>query len=133
MVLPQRPAARAFLFEVPAGSKVAKGVLPQTDTDAKLAALHARDAADELVRRAARCMTPCWRALPHADERNRNPDYQYAFTDGKNTVGRDFDGPSVAPMSNCLRTKGIPVFMVLWRGQRRRPKALVALTGISRV
>ncbi|MFO1226794.1 substrate-binding and vWA domain-containing protein [Roseateles sp.] len=125
-----------FLFEVPAGSKVAKGVLPQTDTDAKLAALQrVRDAADELRMQGGTALYDAVLAgLSHMlDERNRNPDYQYsvvAFTDGKNTVGRDFDAFRRAYEQLPEDVKGIPVFMVLFgEASEGDLKALVALTG----
>lgn len=123
-------------FEIPAGSKVAKGVLPQADTEAKLDELRrVRDAADGLQMAGGTALYDSVLAgLQHMlDERKRHPDYQYsvvAFTDGKNNIGRRLDDFKRAYEQLPEDVRGIPVFMVLFgEAQEGELKELVALTG----
>lgn len=129
---PQAPVP----FEIPAGSKTAKGVAPQVDTDAKLAELkRVRDAADELKMAGGTALYDAVLAgLQHMlDERKRNPDYQYsvvAFTDGKNTAGRRFEDFKRDYEQLPEDVRGIPVFMVLFgEADAGDLKALVEITG----
>ncbi|RZL32640.1 MAG: VWA domain-containing protein [Rubrivivax sp.] len=123
-------------FEIPAGSKLAKGVAPQVDTDAKLAELkRVRDAADELKMAGGTALYDAVLAgLQHMlDERKRHPDYQYsvvAFTDGKNTAGRKFEDFKRDYEQLPEDVRGIPVFMVLFgEADAGDLKALVKITG----
>lgn len=123
-------------FEIPAGSRVAKGVAPQVDTDAKLAELkRVRDTADELRMSGGTAMydavlTGLQNML---EERKRNPDYQYsvvAFTDGKSNMGRRLDDFKRAYEQLPEDVRGIPVFMVLFgEADAADLKALVEITG----
>lgn len=123
-------------FEIPAGSRVAKGVAPQVDTDAKLAELkRVRDTADELRMAGGTAMydavlTGLQNML---EERKRNPDYQYsvvAFTDGKSNMGRRLDDFKRAYEQLPEDVRGIPVFMVLFgEADAADLKALVEITG----
>lgn len=129
---PRDPVA----FEIPAGSKVAKGVLPQADTEAKLAELRrVRDAADELKMAGGTALydavlTGLQNML---EERKRNPDYQYsvvAFTDGKSNIGRRLDDFRRAYEQLPEDVRGIPVFMVLFgEADAGELKTLVEITG----
>jgi Ca-activated chloride channel homolog len=123
-------------FEIPAGSKLAKGVLPQADTEAKLAELQrVRDAADALQMAGGTALYDSVLAgLQHMlEERKRNPDYQYsvvAFTDGKNNMGRRLDDFRRAYEQLPEDVRGIPVFMVLFgEAQEGELKELVNITG----
>lgn len=123
-------------FEIPAGSKVAKGVLPQADTEAKLNELRrVRDAADGLQMAGGTALYDSVLAgLEHMlEERKRNPDYQYsvvAFTDGKNNMGRRLDDFKRAYEQLPEDVRGIPVFMVLFgEAQEGDLKELVNITG----
>lgn len=123
-------------FEIPAGSRVAKGVAPQVDTDAKLAELkRVRDTADELRMAGGTAMydavlTGLQNML---EERKRNPDYQYsvvAFTDGKSNMGRRLEDFKRAYEQLPEDVRGIPVFMVLFgEADAGDLKALVEITG----
>lgn len=123
-------------FEIPAGSRVAKGVAPQVDTDAKLAELkRVRDTADELRMSGGTAMydavlTGLQNML---EERKRNPDYQYsvvAFTDGKSNTGRRLEDFRRAYEQLPEDVRGIPVFMVLFgEADAADLKALVEITG----
>lgn len=123
-------------FEVPAGSRVAKGVAPQADTEAKLAELkRVRDTADELRMAGGTAMydavlTGLQNML---EERKRNPDYQYsvvAFTDGKSNIGRRLEDFKRAYEQLPEDVRGIPVFMVLFgEADAGDLKALVEITG----
>lgn len=123
-------------FEIPAGSRVAKGVAPQVDTDAKLAELkRVRDTADELRMAGGTAMydavlTGLQNML---EERKRNPDYQYsvvAFTDGKSNMGRRLEDFKRAYEQLPEDVRGIPVFMVLFgEADAADLKALVEITG----
>jgi Ca-activated chloride channel family protein len=123
-------------FEIPAGSRVVKGVAPQVDTDAKLAELkRVRDTADELRMSGGTAMydavlTGLQNML---EERKRNPDYQYsvvAFTDGKSNMGRRLDDFKRAYEQLPEDVRGIPVFMVLFgEADAADLKALVEITG----
>jgi Ca-activated chloride channel family protein len=124
------------LFEVPAGTRPAKGVLPQADTEAKQAALRrVRDAADALHMEGGTALFDAvYEGLTHMlAERKRNPGYQYsvvAFTDGKNTAGRRLDEFRVAYEQLPEDVRGIPVFMVLFGdASEAELKSLVELTG----
>lgn len=123
-------------FEIPAGSKVAKGVLPQADTEAKLAELgRVRNAADELRMSGGTALYDAVLAgLQHMlEERKRNPDYQYsvvAFTDGKNNMGRRLEDFKRAYEQLPEDVRGIPVFMVLFgEADAGELKTLVEITG----
>ena len=126
----------AVAFQIPAGSKVAKGVLPQADTDAKLAELkRVRDAADELHMAGGTALydavlTGLQNML---EERKRHPEYQYsvvAFTDGKSNMGRRLDDFKRAYEQLPEDVRGIPVFMVLFgEADAGDLKALVEITG----
>ncbi|RTL34452.1 MAG: VWA domain-containing protein [Burkholderiales bacterium] len=123
-------------FEIPAGSRVAKGVAPQVDTDAKLAELkRVRDTADELRMAGGTALydavlTGLQNML---EERKRNPDYQYsvvAFTDGKSNMGRRLEDFKRAYEQLPEDVRGIPVFMVLFgEADAGDLKALVEITG----
>lgn len=123
-------------FEIPAGSRLAKGVAPQVDTDAKLAELkRVRDTADELRMSGGTAMydavlTGLQNML---EERKRNPDYQYsvvAFTDGKSNTGRRLEDFRRAYEQLPEDVRGIPVFMVLFgEADAADLKALVEITG----
>jgi Ca-activated chloride channel family protein len=124
------------LFEVPAGARPAKGVLPQADTEAKQAALRrVRDAADALHMEGGTALFDAvYEGLTHMlAERKRNPGYQYsvvAFTDGKNTAGRRLEEFRVAYEQLPEDVRGIPVFMVLFGdASEAELKSLVELTG----
>jgi Ca-activated chloride channel family protein len=124
------------LFEVPAGTRPAKGVLPQADTEAKQAALRrVRDAADALHMEGGTALFDAvYEGLTHMlAERKRNPGYQYsvvAFTDGKNTAGRRLEEFRVAYEQLPEDVRGIPVFMVLFGdASEAELKSLVELTG----
>jgi Ca-activated chloride channel family protein len=124
------------LFEIPAGTKQAKGVAPQADTDAKLAELRrVRDAADALRMAGGTALYDAVLAgLQHMlDERKRNPDYQYsvvAFTDGKNNLGRNLEAFRQAYEQLPEDVRGIPVFMVLFgEAAEGDLSALVNITG----
>ncbi|WP_348009833.1 VWA domain-containing protein [Roseateles sp.] len=124
------------LFEIPAGSAKRKGVLPQADTDAKTAELQrVRDAADNLRMAGGTALyDSVLAALNHMlEQRKLKPDYQYsviAFTDGKNTVGRDLDAFKQAYEQMPEDVRGIPVFMVLYGDAAEADlKQLVAITG----
>jgi Ca-activated chloride channel family protein len=124
------------LFEIPAGSKGAKGVLPQADTEAKRAELQrVRDAADELKMAGGTALYDSVLAgLQHMlEERKRNPEYQYsvvAFTDGKNNMGRKLEDFKRAYEQLPEDVRGIPVFMVLFgEAQEGELKELVNITG----
>lgn len=135
--LPFSNAPRAPVpFEIPAGSKVAKGVAPQVDTEAKLAELkRVRDTADELKMAGGTALYDAVLAgLQHMlEERQRRPDYQYsvvAFTDGKNTVGRKLEDFKRAYEQLPEDVRGIPVFMVLFgEAGEADLKELVTITG----
>lgn len=123
-------------FEIPAGSRVAKGVAPQVDTDAKLAELkRVRDTADELRMSGGTAMYDAvLTGLQHMlEERKRNPDYQYsvvAFTDGKSNMGRRLEDFKRAYEQLPEDVRGIPVFMVLFgEADAGDLKALVEITG----
>lgn len=129
---PQAPVP----FEIPAGSKLAKGVAPQVDTEAKLAELkRVRDAADALKMAGGTALYDAVLAgLEHMlQERARHPEYQYsvvAFTDGKNTVGRKLEDFRRAYEQLPEDVRGIPVFMVLFgEADAGDLKELVAITG----
>jgi Ca-activated chloride channel family protein len=129
---PQSPVP----FEVPAGSRVAKGVVPQADTEAKLAELRrVRDAADALRMAGGTALYDAVLAgLEHMlQERARHPDYQYsvvAFTDGKNTAGRTLQDFKRDYERLPEDVRGIPVFMVLFgEADAADLKELVAITG----
>jgi Ca-activated chloride channel homolog len=129
---PRDPVA----FEIPAGSKVAKGVLPQADTEAKLGELkRVRDAADELKMAGGTALYDAVLAgLQHMlEERKRHPEYQYsvvAFTDGKSNMGRRLDDFRRAYEQLPEDVRGIPVFMVLFgEADAGDLKALVDITG----
>lgn len=123
-------------FEIPAGSRVARGVVPQADTEAKLAELkRVRDTADELRMAGGTAMydavlTGLQNML---EERKRNPDYQYsvvAFTDGKSNMGRRLEDFRRAYEQLPEDVRGIPVFMVLFgEADAGDLKALVEITG----
>jgi Ca-activated chloride channel family protein len=123
-------------FEIPAGSRVAKGVAPQADTEAKLAELkRVRDTADELRMAGGTAMYDAvLTGLQHMlEERKRNPDYQYsvvAFTDGKSNIGRRLEDFKRAYEQLPEDVRGIPVFMVLFgEADAADLKALVEITG----
>ncbi len=123
-------------FEIPAGSKVAKGVVPQADTEAKLAELRrVRDAADGLQMTGGTALYDAVLAgLQHMlDERKAHPEYQYsvvAFTDGKSNIGRKLDDFRRAYEQLPEDVRGIPVFMVLFgEADAGDLKALVEITG----
>ena len=123
-------------FEIPAGSKVAKGVLPQADTEAKLNELRrVRDAADELKMAGGTALYDAVLAglEQMLEERKRNPDYQYsvvAFTDGKSNMGRKLEEFRRAYEQLPEDVRGIPVFMVLFgEADAGDLKALVEITG----
>ncbi|MFG6465218.1 substrate-binding and vWA domain-containing protein [Roseateles sp. BYS87W] len=123
-------------FEIPAGTKLAKGVAPQVDTDAKLAELRrVRDAADSLHMTGGTALYDAvLQGLQHMlEERKRNPDYQYsvvAFTDGKNNMGRRLDDFRRDYERLPEDVRGIPVFMVLFgEADAGDLKALVDITG----
>ena len=67
------------------------------------------------------------------EQRKLKPDYQYsviAFTDGKNTVGRNLDAFKQAYEQMPEDVRGIPVFMVLYGDAAEADlKQLVAITG----
>lgn len=124
------------LFEIPAGTRVAKGVAPQADTDAKKAELQrVRDSADSLRMAGGTALyDSVLAALNHMlEQRKLNPDYQYsvvAFTDGKNTVGRNLDAFKQAYEQLPEDVRGIPVFMVLYGDAAEGDlKQLVSITG----
>ncbi|MFG6443362.1 substrate-binding and vWA domain-containing protein [Roseateles sp. LKC17W] len=124
------------LFEIPAGTRVAKGVAPQADTDAKKAELQrVRDSADNLRMAGGTALyDSVLAALNHMlEQRKLNPDYQYsvvAFTDGKNTVGRNLDAFKQAYEQLPEDVRGIPVFMVLYGDAAEGDlKQLVSITG----
>lgn len=135
--LPFSSAPQALVpFEIPAGSRVTKGVAPQVDTEAKLAELkRVRDAADELRMAGGTALYDAVLAgLEHMlQQRARNPDYQYsvvAFTDGKNTVGRKLEDFRRAYEQLPEDVRGIPVFMVLFgEADAADLKELVNITG----
>jgi len=123
-------------FEIPAGSKLAKGVLPQADTEAKLAELkRVRDTADELRMAGGTALYDAVLAglQQMLEERKRHPDYQYsvvAFTDGKNNMGRRLDDFRRAYEQLPEDVRGIPVFMVLFgEADAGELKTLVEITG----
>ena len=123
-------------FEIPAGSRVVKGVLPQADTEAKLAELQrVRDAADSLRMDGGTALYDAVLAgLQHMlEQRKLNPDYQYsvvAFTDGINTEGRNLAAFKTAYAELPEDVRAIPVFMVLFGDAAEADlKALVATTG----
>lgn len=129
---PREPA----LFEIPAGTRVAKGVAPQADTDAKKAELQrVRDAADALRMNGGTALyDSVLAALNHMlEQRKLHPDYQYsvvAFTDGKNTVGRNLEAFKQAYEQLPEDVRGIPVFMVLYGDAAEGDlKQLVGITG----
>lgn len=129
---PREPA----LFEIPAGTRVAKGVAPQADTDAKKAELQrVRDAADALRMNGGTALyDSVLAALNHMlEQRKLHPDYQYsvvAFTDGKNTVGRNLEAFKQAYEQLPEDVRGIPVFMVLYGDAAEGDlKQLVSITG----
>lgn len=124
------------LFEIPAGTRVAKGVAPQADTDAKKAELQrVRDSADSLRMAGGTALyDSVLAALNHMlEQRKLNPDYQYsvvAFTDGKNTVGRNLEAFKQAYEQLPEDVRGIPVFMVLYGDAAEGDlKQLVSITG----
>jgi Ca-activated chloride channel family protein len=124
------------LFEIPSGSPVRKGVAPQADTDAKKAELQrVRDAADNLRMAGGTALyDSVLAALNHMlEQRKLKPDYQYsvvAFTDGKNTVGRNLDAFKQAYEQLPEDVRGIPVFMVLYGDAAEGDlKQLVSITG----
>lgn len=124
------------LFEIPAGTRVAKGVAPQADTDAKKAELQrVRDAADALRMNGGTALyDSVLAALNHMlEQRKLHPDYQYsvvAFTDGKNTVGRNLEAFKQAYEQLPEDVRGIPVFMVLYGDAAEGDlKQLVSITG----
>lgn len=124
------------LFEIPAGTRVAKGVAPQADTDAKKAELQrVRDAADALRMNGGTALyDSVLAALNHMlEQRKLHPDYQYsvvAFTDGKNTVGRNLEAFKQAYEQLPEDVRGIPVFMVLYGDAAEGDlKQLVGITG----
>ncbi len=124
------------LFEIPAGTRVAKGVAPQADTDAKKAELQrVRDSADSLRMAGGTALyDSVLAALNHMlEQRKLNPDYQYsvvAFTDGKNTVGRNLDAFKQAYEQLPEDVRGIPVLMVLYGDAAEGDlKQLVSITG----
>jgi Ca-activated chloride channel homolog len=124
------------LFEVPAGAKVTKGVLPQADTEAKQAELRrVRDAADALRMAGGTALYDgVYEGLSHMlAERQKNPGYQYsvvAFTDGKNTAGRSYEDFRRDYERLPEDVRGIPVFMVLFGDAREDElKGVVELTG----
>jgi Ca-activated chloride channel family protein len=124
------------LFEIPAGTRVAKGVAPQADTDAKKAELQrVRDSADNLRMAGGTALyDSVLAALNHMlEQRKLNPDYQYsvvAFTDGKNTVGRNLEAFKQAYEQLPEDVRGIPVFMVLYGDAAEADlKQLVSITG----
>ena len=124
------------LFEIPAGTRVAKGVAPQADTDAKKAELQrVRDAADALHMAGGTALyDSVLAALNHMlEQRKLKPDYQYsvvAFTDGKNTVGRNLEAFKQAYEQLPEDVRGIPVFMVLYGDAAEGDlKQLVSITG----
>lgn len=124
------------LFEIPAGTRVTKGVAPQTDTDAKKAELQrVRDAADELRMAGGTALYDAVLAgLAHMlEQRKLKPDYHYsviAFTDGKNTVGRNLDAFKQAYEQMPEDVRGIPVFMVLYGDAAEADlKQVAAITG----
>jgi Ca-activated chloride channel family protein len=124
------------LFEIPAGTRVARGVAPQADTDAKKAELQrVRDAADSLRMAGGTALYDAvLAALNHMlEQRKLNPDYQYsvvAFTDGKNNLGRNLEAFKQAYEQLPEDVRGIPVFMVLYgEAAEGDLKQLVAITG----
>jgi Ca-activated chloride channel family protein len=124
------------LFEIPSGSPVRKGVAPQADTDAKKAELQrVRDAADNLRMAGGTALyDSVLAALNHMlEQRKLKPDYQYsvvAFTDGKNTLGRNLDAFKQAYEQLPEDVRGIPVFMVLYGDAAEGDlKQLVSITG----
>jgi len=124
------------LFEIPAGTRVAKGVAPQADTDAKKAELQrVRDAADNLRMAGGTALyDSVLAALNHMlEQRKLNPDYQYsvvAFTDGKNNIGRNLEAFKQAYEQLPEDVRGIPVFMVLYgEAAEGDLKQLVSITG----
>lgn len=124
------------LYEVPAGSRPAKGVLPQQDTEAKQAALRqVRDAADALHMDGGTALFDAvYQGLSHMlEERKRNPGYQYsvvAFTDGKNTAGRSLEQFRRDYEQLPEDVRGIPVFMVMFgNASEDELKSVVELTG----
>lgn len=124
------------LFEIPSGSPVRKGVAPQADTDAKKAELQrVRDAADALHMAGGTALyDSVLAALNHMlEQRKLKPDYQYsviAFTDGKNTMGRNLEAFKQAYEQMPEDVRGIPVFMVLYgEAAEADLKQLVAITG----
>jgi len=124
------------LFEIPAGTRVAKGVAPQADTDAKKAELQrVRDAADSLRMAGGTALyDSVLAALNHMlEQRKLNPDYQYsvvAFTDGKNNQGRNLEAFKHAYEQLPEDVRGIPVFMVLYgEAAEGDLKQLVSITG----
>lgn len=124
------------LFEIPAGSPVRKGVAPQADTDAKKAELQrVRDAADNLRMAGGTALYDAVLAgLNHMlEQRKLKPDYQYsvvAFTDGKNTMGRNLQAFKQAYEQLPEDVRGIPVFMVLYGDAAEADlKELVSITG----
>lgn len=123
-------------FEIPAGSRIAKGVLPQADTEAKLAELkRVRDAADALQMAGGTALYDAVLAglEQMLEERKRHPEYQYsvvAFTDGKSNMGRRLDAFRRAYEQMPEDVRGIPVFMVLFgEAAEGDLKELVAITG----
>jgi Ca-activated chloride channel homolog len=129
---PQNPV----LFEIPASTQASKGVLPQSDTEAKLAELRrVRDAADALNMAGGTALYDAvLSGLSHMlAERAKNPGYQYsvvAFTDGKNTAGRDLQQFKRDYEQLPEDVRGIPVFMVLFgEAAESDLQALVATTG----
>ncbi|MBI3347220.1 MAG: VWA domain-containing protein [Burkholderiales bacterium] len=123
-------------FEIPAGSKTPKGVLPQADTEAKLAELkRVRDAADELKMAGGTALYDAVLAgLQHMlEERKQHPEYQYsvvAFTDGKSNMGRKLEDFRRAYEQLPEDVRGIPVFMVLFgEADAGDLKELVNITG----
>jgi len=123
-------------FEIPAASKVARGVLPQADTEAKQAELQrVRDAADALRMDGGTALYDAVLAgLEHMlAERKLNPDYQYsvvAFTDGINTEGRNLAAFKRAYAELPEDVRAIPVFMVLFGDAAEADlKELVSTTG----
>ncbi|WP_374661702.1 substrate-binding domain-containing protein [Inhella sp.] len=124
------------LFEVPAGSRPAKGVLPQSDTEAKQAKLReVRDAADALHMDGGTALFDAvYEGLTHMlAERKRQPGYQYsvvAFTDGKNTAGRSLEAFKRDYEQLPEDVRGIPVFMVMFgNASEDELKSVVELTG----
>jgi Ca-activated chloride channel family protein len=123
-------------FEVPGGSRSARGVQVQEDSEAKQKVLaDVRDFSDGLRMRGGTALFDAVIvSLRHmADQKAKDPAYQYsvvAFTDGENNQGRSFEQFKRDYALLPEDARSIPVFMVLFgEANEQQLRELVKVTG----